>query len=52
MGWGYEGSGKRYNRNEDTPYGEKFGAGDIIGCGVDLNGGRLSFASKNLIPLF
>src|SRR5690554_4140851 len=45
-GFGYGGTGKKaWNRNF-ADYGEPFGRGDVIGCYLDLTGGRV-FWSKN-----
>ncbi|KAK2591050.1 hypothetical protein QQS21_011264 [Conoideocrella luteorostrata] len=44
--WGYHGDdGHLFLESEFAkPYGEKFGAGDVIGCGVDFDQGKAYFS--------
>jgi len=36
-GWGFGGTGKKSYRNNFVDFGEAFGLGDVISCGVDLH---------------
>ena len=45
--WGYQGGGNKYHENVSPAYGDSFGAGDIIGVALDLDGGNLTFYKNN-----
>lgn len=50
-GYGYGGTGKKSNSKDFKDYGEAFGAGDVIGCCVSLEGsGSIQF-TKNGVAL-
>ncbi|KAL1117818.1 hypothetical protein AAG570_004133 [Ranatra chinensis] len=46
LGFGFGGTGKKSNDRQFESYGEQFGKADLIGCCLDLDGGKISF-SKN-----
>lgn len=43
-GYGYGATGKKVTSNQFADYGVPFGAGDIIGCTLDLDAGTISFS--------
>ena len=45
-GYGFGATGKKATSNQFTDYGVSFGVGDVIGCTLDLDAGKVSF-SKN-----
>ncbi|KAI3416068.1 ATP-dependent RNA helicase ddx1 [Globodera pallida] len=46
QGWGFGGTGKKSHAGQFEDYGQSFTLGDIIGCFLDLESGRVHF-SKN-----
>jgi len=49
LSWAYGGTGKRAHSGHFDPFGEPYGAGDLISCGLDLGTGVLSFAKNGRI---
>merc|ERR1719253_812083 len=45
-GWGWGGTGKKSTNNNFQDYGGSFGAGDVIGCIIDLEQMTISY-TKN-----
>lgn len=41
--YGYDGRRRMRWHTSHAPYGEQWAAGDVIGCCVDLDAGRMSF---------
>jgi len=45
-GWGYGGTARKVHDGVFEAYGERYGAGDVITCGVDLATGEVCFAKN------
>jgi len=45
-GWGYGGTARKAHDGVFEAYGERYGAGDVITCGVDLATGEVCFAKN------
>ena len=48
--WGFGGSARKSHSAKFEPFGEPYGVGDVISCGLDLSTNEISFA-KNGIDL-
>uniref|UniRef100_H2YIC2 ATP-dependent RNA helicase n=1 Tax=Ciona savignyi TaxID=51511 RepID=H2YIC2_CIOSA len=49
-GYGFGGTGKKSNNRQFDSYGEQFTMHDVIGCYIDMDGGKIKY-SKNGVDL-
>ena len=43
QGFGYGGTAKKSCNKQFADYGEKYGKGDVVGCGLDIGSGEVAF---------
>lgn len=43
-GFGFGGTGKKSNSRQFDTYGKPFGNGDVVGCFLDCDEGKIHFA--------